>query len=121
MTTTRRSEVIKFRASLEEKNALNAKAEAEGLTLTDFIRLRTMSYRVRSNHVERERLLLLARIGSNLNQIARVANTYKTGMDAVRIIAALAAIEEALKADTPPPHRQGRSYDDARVSPRQGG
>ena len=51
---------------------------------------------------KKERNRLLARIASSMNQIARWANTYKAGMEAVRVIAALADTRDALKADTPP-------------------
>ena len=109
MDRTTRSVVIKFRATPEERDSLDAKASALGQTRTDYIRQRTLDYRLRISPLEKERQLLLARIGSNLNQLARVANTYKAGMDAVRIIAALAAIEEALKADTPPAAQAGEA------------
>ena len=46
--------------------------------------------------LERERTRDLARIGSNLNQIARWANTYRENAEAVEVIAHLAAIERAL-------------------------
>ena len=46
--------------------------------------------------VERERTRQVARIGSNLNQLARWANTYGEGAEAVEIIAHLVAIERAI-------------------------
>ena len=36
------------------------------------------------------------RTGSNLNQFARWANTYKTAAEAVEVVAHLVAIEQAL-------------------------
>ena len=45
--------------------------------------------------VERERTRELARIGSNLNQIARWANAHKGNAEAVEVIAHLVAIERA--------------------------
>ena len=48
------------------------------------------------------------RIGNNLNQIARWANTHaETAMDAVEVIAHLVAIERAMRADGP--HRRRRA------------
>ena len=47
---------------------------------------------------ERERTRELARIGANLNQIARWANTFKANAEAVEIVAHLVAIERALTA-----------------------
>ncbi len=99
---TTRSAFIKVRFTVAEKKVLADLAASLGMTLSDFIRQRTLEYRVRQSPLEKERNILLARISSNMNQIARVANTYKAGVDAVRIIVALADIGEALKADTPP-------------------
>ena len=45
---------------------------------------------------ERERTRQVARIGSNLNQIARWANTYASEAEAVEVVAHLVAIERAL-------------------------
>ena len=45
---------------------------------------------------ERERTRQVARIGSNLNQIARWANTYASEADVVEVVAHLAAIERTL-------------------------
>ena len=44
----------------------------------------------------REFNLQVARIGNNLNQIARWANTYKGAAEATQVIASLARIESAL-------------------------
>ena len=99
--TTRRA-FIKVRFTDAEKAEAMDRAAAYGMTLSDFIRQRTLDFRLRQSPLEKERNRLLARISSNMNQIARWANTYKAGMDAVRIIAALAGIREALRADTPP-------------------
>ena len=99
---TTRSAFIKVRFTVAEKKVVEDTAIALGMTMSDFIRQRTLEYRVRQSPLEKERNRLLARISSNMNQIARAANTYKAGMDAVRIIAALADIRETLSADTPP-------------------
>lgn len=99
---TTRSAFIKVRFTEAEKKVVGVTATALGMTMSDFIRQRTLEYRVRQSPLEKERNILLARISSNMNQIARVANTYKAGMDALRIIAALADIRNALEADTPP-------------------
>ena len=99
---TIRSAFIKVRFTVAEKKVVEDTAIALGMTMSDFIRQRTLEYRVRQSPLEKERNRLLARICSNMNQIARAANTYKAGMDAVRVIAALADTRDALKADTPP-------------------
>ena len=48
--------------------------------------------------VERERTREGARIGNNVNQIARWANTHKGAVEAVKVIGHLIAIERALAA-----------------------
>ena len=53
--------------------------------------------RERGREVERERTRELARIGNNLNQIARWANEHKSAADAVEVSRHLAAIELALR------------------------
>ena len=45
-----------------------------------------------------ERTSQIAKIGNNLNQIARWANTYKSTADAVEVVTHLVAIEQALLA-----------------------
>ena len=51
--------------------------------------------------VERERTRQVVRIGNNLNQVARWANTHKTAAEAVEVIAHLITIERALAALKP--------------------
>ena len=51
--------------------------------------------------VERERTRQVSRIGNNLNQIARWANTRKRAAEAVEIVARLVAIERALRSLAP--------------------
>ena len=58
---------------------------------------RTRTWTVsRTPKLERERTRELARIGSNLNQIARWANTHKGNAEAVEVLAHLVVIERAL-------------------------
>ncbi|WP_341482629.1 plasmid mobilization protein [Fundidesulfovibrio terrae] len=88
---------IKLRVAPTEKEAITAKARAQGQTVTDFIRQRAMDYRLRQTPLEKEHIRQLARIGANLNQLARWANTYKSRAEAIRVLAALLSIERALK------------------------
>ena len=81
---------------------MHAKARSVGLSLSDLVRRavgRVRSWTVAHAELERERTRELARIGSNLNQIARWANTYKESAEAVEVTAHLVAIERVL--DTP--------------------
>ena len=87
---------IKIRASEAERASWHAKASAAGLSLSDLLRRsigKVRTWTVAAAEVERERTRELARIGSNLNQIARWVNTYKEGAEAVEIMAHLVAIE----------------------------
>ena len=93
----KRDRVIRFRVSPEEKSLIKEKASAGSQTLTDFLRQRALHYRVRMSPNEKERVCQLARIGNNLNQIARWANTYKDRAEAMAILAALVSLERALK------------------------
>ena len=82
---------VKIRASKAERAEWHAKARAVGLSLSDLVR-RSVG-RVRTWTVAHAEL---ERIGSNLNQIARWANTHKENAEAVEVIAHLVAIERTL-------------------------
>ena len=95
---------VKIRASEAERAEWHAKARSAGLTLSDLLRRsvgRVRTWTVAHADVERERTRELARIGNNLNQIARWANTHKTAIEAVEVIGHLIAIERALQALDP--------------------
>ena len=94
---------VKIRASDAERAAWHAKARAVGLSLSDLVRRslgRVRTWTVAHTELERERTRELARIGSNLNQIARWANIHKEAADALEVVAHLAAIERALETLT---------------------
>ena len=95
---------VKIRASEAERAEWHAKARSAGLTLSDLVRRsvgRVRTWTVPHADVERERTRELARIGNNLNQIARWANTHKGAVEAVEVIGHLIAIERALAALAP--------------------
>ena len=90
---------VKIRAREAERAEWHAKACSAGFTLSDLVRRsvgRVRTWTVAHADVERERTRELARIGANLNQIARWANTFKANAEAVEIVAHLVAIERAL-------------------------
>ena len=92
---------IKIRASDGERAEWHAKARAAGLSLSDLVRRsvgRVRTWTVGHRELERERTRELARIGSNLNQIARWANIHKEDAEALEVVAHLVAIERALEA-----------------------
>ena len=97
----RRTAVVTARVSATEFADWRAKAAAAGLPLSALIRramARTRTWTARAAEVERERTREVSRIGNNLNQIARWANTHKGAAEAVEVIARLVAIERALGA-----------------------
>ena len=95
---------VKVRSSEAERAEWHAKARAAGLTLSDLVRRsvgRTRTWTVAHAEVERERVQQIARIGNNLNQIARWANTHRGAIEAVEVIGHLVAIRRALAALSP--------------------
>ncbi len=100
--TESRTAWIKLRVTPAEKEAITAKAASQGQTVTDFIRQRALDYRLRQTPQEKERVRQLARIGANLNQLARWVNIYKRRAEAIDVLAALVSLERELR-DTPPP------------------
>ena len=97
--SARREVWVKIRASEAERSEWHAKALSVGLSLSDLVRRsigRMRTWTVAHAELERERTREMARIGANLNQIARWANTHKENAEAVEVIAHLVAIERAL-------------------------
>ena len=92
----RRSAWIKMRVTPDEKKLIESKASAQGQTVTDFLRQRALDFRLRQSPLEKERILQLARIGANMNQIARWANVYKQRAEAVEVITRLILLEREL-------------------------
>jgi hypothetical protein len=81
-----RPRYLKIRVSDEELDGIRARATEAGMTVSDLIRLRLLNSRLRQNGNDRERIRHLARIGSNLNQLARWANTYKLKAQTVEVV-----------------------------------
>ena len=52
---------------------------------------RTRTWTAPATEVERERTRQIARIGNNLNQLARWANTYKAEAEAVEVVGCCSA------------------------------
>ncbi|MDR3043621.1 MAG: plasmid mobilization relaxosome protein MobC [Desulfovibrio sp.] len=88
---------IKLRVTQDEKKDIAAKAHTQGQTVADFLRQRALDYRLRQTPLEKERTRQLARVGSNMNQLARWANTYKSRAEALEVLIALAAFERELR------------------------
>ena len=97
----RREVWLKVRTTQTERARWRAKAEAAGLSLSALVRralVRTQTWTVANTDVARRRNRELARIGVNLNQIARWANTHKSAAEAVEVIAHLAALARDVRA-----------------------
>ena len=110
---SRRTGQLHLRVSPAEIAAWRAKAEAAGVPLSDLLRqamARTRTWTAAAAEVERERTRQVARIGNNLNQVARWANTSARPIDAVEIIGNLVYISQTLSEVA----RVGEEADDAR-------
>ena len=70
---------------------------------------RTRTWTAAAADIERERTRQVARIGNNLNQLARWANTHAAAVEAVSVIANLVSFERALLTVA----RVGQDGDDA--------
>ena len=98
----RRPDLDGVRLTPHESADWRAKAKAAGVPLSALIRramARTRTWT--AAEVERERTRQVSRIGYNLNQIARWADTHKRAIEAVEVIAHLIAIERALGSAEP--------------------
>lgn len=100
-----KTRVTRVRLSESQYQALKAAAEAEHITYSNYLRKLLDIAPTKIPPPRRQRLthqadpallVALARIGNNLNQIGRWANTYKSTADALEILSALSTIELAL-------------------------
>ena len=99
MTTDKRDTNLTIRVSQAEKLAWKEKADLSGMSISNLLRqaiFRTKTWTVADKSLVKEQTRQIARIGNNLNQIARWANTYKSTAEAIEIIQALRLIEQAL-------------------------
>ena len=95
----RRTVRVHARVSPAELADWRAKAAAAGVPLADLLRqamARTRTWTAAAE-VERERTRQVARIGSNLNQLARWANRHASAVEVVEVIANLVAFERELR------------------------
>jgi hypothetical protein len=72
-----RSHRLAFRVTPEERRTLARRAAACGLSLSALLRQTTLGTvpRRRPQAIERQAVAQLGRVGNNLNQLARLANT----------------------------------------------
>ncbi len=99
MEKTNKDKWIKVRINPIQREYWHSKAAESGRTLSDLIREsleRVRSWTPENKDVENERLRHLAKIGANLNQIAKWANTYKSAAESAEVISHLISIEEEI-------------------------
>ena len=97
----RRTVMIAARVTPAEHAAWREKAAAAGVSPSTLLReamARTRTWTALARAVERERTRQIARIGNNLNQLARWANTHASTAEAVSTIAHLVSFERSLLA-----------------------
>jgi len=110
----KRTRELTIRVTDEELASIRLAAETSGLSMADLARRRLLEAgaTVNESGITRRRAVApkrrplpvadpslvreVARVGANLNQVAKWANTYKTAAEAVQITTALIAIREAL-------------------------
>lgn len=95
----RRDARVEIRLTKAEKDAWKAAAKGCGRSLTDLLCEaigRIHPWCPSDRKIEQARLREYARIGNNLNQIAKWANTYKHEAEALEIICALISLEREL-------------------------
>ncbi len=94
---TKKSLFLKVRISQNEKEIIEAKAKACGLSMSDYMRQTTLNYRLRNNLFQKQNLCNIAKIASNMNQAARHANIHQSNANALHILVSLCEIEESIK------------------------
>lgn len=92
-----RADCLRIRLHPEEKALLRLNAAVRGLSIADYIRQTTLGFRARQTALEKERVRQLARIGVNINQLAKWANTYKGKIQAVEILERLVSLETLIR------------------------
>ena len=104
--TAQRDKWLHIKVSLDEREHLKLLAHSQGCTVSDLVRA-SVSHRITgmkpkgrprmTKAADPALLASLARIGNNLNQIARWCNRYQSGADAVQVLVSLASIHDEMK------------------------
>lgn len=93
---------IKIRASEEQRDAWYEKARLKGVTFSELVRQSLDGVRVQRRHqlrrVDPDLLRQLARLGNNLNQLARWANRDQRHVESAALLARLIEIDRELAA-----------------------
>ena len=98
--STIRDKKVQIRLTQNEYFMLCEKAKNIGTSVSDLIRnaaKKTRTWTAQDKKIEQEKNRQLAKIGNNLNQIARAVNTYKTEIKAAEVIEHLIVIENEIR------------------------
>jgi hypothetical protein len=91
---TGRTRRVEMRVSEEEYAALDAKAKAADISMSELLRDHFGKVSIRDRGNERQRNAMLNKLNANLNQIAKWVNTWKDRADAFRVTARLDAVQD---------------------------
>lgn len=93
---------IKIRASEAQRDAWYDKARLKGVTFSELVRQSLDGVRIQRRHqlrsVDPDLLRQLARLGNNLNQLARWANRDQRYVESATVLARLVEIDRELAA-----------------------
>jgi len=95
-----KSKFLQIRISDDDKIRIKKMADDTGLTMTELITQaagRVRPWSAPDKKIEQARVRELARIGNNLNQLARWCNTHQAAAPAAQVIRHLVSIEHELK------------------------
>jgi len=91
-----RLKLIPGRVNAAELATIQAMAKAAGMPIGRFVREAVLKTQVVNRTDWQRRTYQLSKIGANLNQVARWANTYADNADAKAVILALLRLERAV-------------------------
>jgi hypothetical protein len=104
---------MNVRMTPDEWAAVKKKADESGVVMSDFVRASVLArvgvasakenkkdYRKKNKKEYREVAEQIARVGNNINQLARWANTYKSAAEGARMIVLFSAALAELKRIT---------------------
>ena len=90
---TRTAPPLQIRLTAAERAGLEKKAQAAGMTMTDFVREHIGKAQVVNRADWQKLVYLFATLTNNLNQLAKWANTHKSSADALAVLVRLAEVE----------------------------
>lgn len=93
----KKNRMLRVRFTDSEYSKLKQVSEDADMSMSELVRDNASKKTVRNRNDEKQRIAMLNRINANLNMIARWVNTYKSGAEAVQVIAHLSAIERAIE------------------------